>query len=225
MSLTQPELRKMLDRLDNAHAQKTIRFPVPETKETNEALRKLANFSRRQKRELLRRKVPEALRTWALKKMGRDIGRYLDEALSFYFFEVLVCKLINENCNVQQVIEETPLTFPLKLRKSPVVSFDIFEVWSDYKQILPTIQTILRNTRRRPAERKLQLVRLGINKYRIGKYLQGNWRASLIALDFVGRKHALPMSAEALKKYIRFMKNPAKFSARIREDFERRSSL
>ncbi len=209
--------------LDKAKAEQA-RFgvPIPETPETQEALNILNAPSRQQVRWILKTKVPPALNQWAKKKMGNDIGKYIDDGLRYFMSLVLVRRAVDEKSDHLEILNTTPFIFPLRLRRKPLIPIDPIGLLKEYDRVFDSVKDILRKTKRNPINRIMTFTdHLPTTKDKAKQYC--SMKASDIALDHLARKYRLSIGAEALKKYLHLARNPEKMMNRIIQDFEQRS--
>jgi len=213
--VTKPTIIELVEKAGSE--KEPLGLPIPETPEARTALEILNAVTAEQCREILRTKVPAALRRWAMEKMGEDLGKFIDEGLRFYFFAVLLYSVItNKHNNAQEVLGKLPFVIPLRLRRSRLFPVDPSNALEEYLKILPHVQRIVSETRSEPLKRKMRLARkLGIRKKDADKFVEDNTKPSLIAY--------LPMGAEAVKKYIRYARDPELLINRIKEDYEERT--
>jgi len=209
--------------LDKAKAEQArIGVPIPETPEIQEGLKTLNAPSQQQRHWILKKKVPPALIQWAMKKMGDEIGKYIDGGLTYFMVLVLVRRAVDEKSDPSEILATTPFTFPLKLRKSSLISFNPFELLKEYESFLPRVKEIQGKTRRSSRNRILSFIdKLPTKREKAEQYCY--MKASHITLDHLARKYRLPIGAEALKKYLHLARNPEKMMDRIIKDFEKRS--
>jgi len=153
--------------------------------------------------DLFKTKFIKALTTWGLKKEGQKFQRLLAVGQQSFWMRVCLYRSVT-GCDIVSAIEQIPLSIPTRLRKqdSPFAPDTSFNVLSEYEQILARAQKIQKKKWRNPASRLLTLKEKfpGVPEHKIKEYASMN--PSDIALDYVVWKYNLPVSGEAVKKYL-----------------------
>jgi len=224
MASRRQNLDAIIAALDKANAEKA-RFegPIPETPDTQEALKILNAPSQEQCHRILKTKLPLALRQWAMMKMGENIGLYIEEGLRYFMTLVLVRRTIEEERDPSEILLKIPFIIPLKFRRRPLFPVNPIDALNEYGDVLDRVKDILKKTKRNPITRIMTFVdKLPTTRGKAEQYC--SMKASHIALDHLARKYKLPIGAEALKKHLRFGRSPEKIMERIIRDFEQRSS-
>jgi len=183
--------------LDKGKAKKArFELPIPETTETQEGLKILNAPSQQQRHWILKTKVPPALNRWAMNKMGDEIGKYINDGLTYFMILVLVRRAVDEKSDPSEILATTPFIFPLRLRQKPLIPIDPIGLLKKYDRVLDSVKDILRKTQRNPINRIMTFTdHLPTTRDNAKRYC--SMKASYIALDYLARKYRFPFAAEA----------------------------
>jgi hypothetical protein len=146
-------------------------------------------------------KFEAALILWAIEAMGDDFEKYVGRGLQGFFTGVMLSP--RPKRSFLAATRESPLYFPVQLRKESGFPFDRFgKLKKEYETILSRVSELKRKKYYSGAAYTLALMgalpktsRERAKSYRFMK-------PSEVALEYVSRQYKLPLGSEAMKKYL-----------------------
>lgn len=165
-------------------------------------------------------KFEAALILWAIEKMGDDVEKYVGRGLEMFFTGVMLKVLgvgtYNRDGFTERpkrsfldAIRETPLSFPVQLRKEPGFPFEKHqELKQEYEAILSRVSKLKRKRWNNEAAYTLALIEAlpGTPRKKAESYRSK--KPSDVALDYLGRKYKLLLGVESIKKYVHLKRIP-----------------
>jgi hypothetical protein len=177
-------------------------------------------------------KYQEAMRYWAMVKMGKDHERYLAMAWEDFLTNLGESRVqaALESGEFFDYLQKIVFVIPKSLRKKDLSLFGKYtaaEIMSAYESTFNLVKDVKRKKWRNPASLEATLAeRLpGLSRSEIGRIQ--NRKPSQIARAYIVYKYKLPFDHESLKKRLALAKSEKKQRERLTADlFKRmRSSL
>lgn len=161
-------------------------------------------------------KLALGLMEWAFKQMGPKYSQYLAQGFWDYFALAELYEY-GKRTDFFRALQETPFTFPLRLRKNPRTIFSRFA--EKYEPLVNRLREIKNRQRGDPTALRYELRNLlpEVSRNQLEQYAR--MEPSRIALAYLCWKHKLTIRPDMLKKLILAQKDPQKLAEKFIEDY------